>query len=247
MCKDRTTESLLNIEKEEVKCEELVSRKFREELEINLETFDILQFLFGGASGRVKDIKLERYQKAHILLYARILEDLRAIQILIKKGHTPEAAIVCSALFEGSLQMQFIHSNNKRAKKWFNHKDEKRSVWPVTQLIRNLSLGAETEQLWSFLCRIKHYKSELIAVFHLKEETISTLLIHPGPHLGEEDDLNKKFILIYSAILAIEGVNKIYEQFVKYHLSPTEWVDRFRILRKKVSSYLDLLKGKLNR
>lgn len=126
----------LDINEEEVKCEKIVSQNLKETLELNFETFDILGSLFGEISGRVKDTQLEPYQKAHLLLGSRILSDLRAVNILIRKCHTPQAAVIASTILEGSLNMEFIGSSDEKAQKWLKHKDEKRPVWSVTRAIR---------------------------------------------------------------------------------------------------------------
>ncbi len=154
MSKDKMTKSFLDLEKEEEKCEEMVSRELKEAFQINLETLDILNSLFGNASGRLEANEMELYQKAHGLFYPRMANDLRTIQILIKKGYISGAATIASTLFEGSLQMRWIDSNNGKAKEWFEHKDEKRSVWPVRTLIDNLRLGEGTEYVWTLLCKL---------------------------------------------------------------------------------------------
>jgi len=230
-------EDLVDIEKEERRCEEMVSRELADALGINVETFNVFASLFGGLHRRVKDTQLEPYQYVHMGLAVRMIADLRTIKILVCKGHTPQAAVVASTLFEESLNMRYIGVDNCRAEEWLRHNDEKHPVWRVSYLLDELKkkTGDDLGSDWTKLCQIKHYNPLLGPSFHVKVE-YEKIKFHPGPHF--EDNIWKEFILMHSSSLVIDALKDIYQSFMKYHASPQKWEEQFNALELEAREFL---------
>lgn len=180
-------EDLADIEKEERRCEEMVSRELADALGINVETFNVFVSLFGGIHRRVNVLQIEPHQYVHMGLAVRMIADLRTIKILVCKGHTPQAAVVASTLFEESLNMRYIGLDNCRAEEWLRHNDEKHLVWRVSYLLDELKkkTGDDLAPDWTKLCQIKHYNPLLGPNFHVKVEH-EKIKFHPGPHFESE-------------------------------------------------------------
>jgi len=229
------SQEVMDIEKEEPRCEEMATQQLGEELELNTETFNLLTALFGRISGRVEKEQLEAYQRAHLRLSARITADLRIIRVLVSKGYAPQAAVITCSLFEESLNMWYIGTNNRRAQKWFSHNDEIHPVWTVRSLLEKLKekTGDDLEPHWRKLCQIKHYNPLLGPRFHVKEE-YKKIKIHPGPHCNKEHLMLKKAVLKLSSLIVINVLRGIYQSFVKYHISPEKWLEDFKRLDDKI-------------
>lgn len=232
-------EDLVDIEKEEQKCEEMVSGELADAYGINLETFDVLASLFGEISGRVKDNEVGLYQNAHMHIAVRMVSDLRTIQILVRKGWTPQAAVVASTLLEESLNIRYIGSDNSKAQKWFKHRDEKYPVWRASFLLEELkrTTGDDLEPIWRKLCQIKHYNPSLATFFHIKVVG-GKRIFHPGPLTDKEDNVWKEFILMWSSALVVDALKDIYQSFMKYHTSPERWEEQFKALELEIREFL---------
>jgi len=225
----------MNIEEEETRCEEMATRQLVEELELNAETFDLLTGLFGRISGRVQKEQLEPYQEAHLRLSARITADLRIIRVLVSKGYAVQAATISCSLFEESLNMWHIGTDNSRGNKWLNHKNKIYPVWSVRSLLEKLKekTGDDLEPHWRVLCQIKHYSPLLGPKFHIKEE-YKKIKYHPGPHCNQEHLESKKSILKLSSLLVRNVLRGICQSFLKYHISPEKWLEDFKRLDDKI-------------
>jgi hypothetical protein len=232
-------EDFVDIDKEEARCEEMVSRELADALGINLKTFDVLASLFGEISGRVKDKELEQYQNAHMHFAVRMVSDLRTIQILVRKGWVPQAAVVASTLLEESLNVRYIGPDNCKAQKWLGHRDEKYPVWRVSFLLEELKkkTGEDLEPIWRKLCQIKHYNPSLAPIFHVKIED-GRITFHPGPDSAGEYNIWKEFILIWSSALVTDVLKDIYRSFMKYHVSPKEWEKELNSLEHRIREFL---------
>ena len=134
--------------------------------------------------------------------------------------------------------MRYIGLDNCRAQQWFSHSDEKHPVWRVSFLLDELkkTTGEDLEPDWRTLCQIKHYNPLLGPRFHVKEE-YKKIKIHPGPHCNKEHLMLKKAVLKLSSLIVINVLRGIYQSFVKYHISPGEWLEDFKTLDDKIRKF----------
>lgn len=233
----KMSQDVMDIEKEEPRCEEKAIRELADELGINAETFNVFGSLFGETSGKVQDIELKKHQYVHMKLGARMLADLRTIRTLICTGYTPQAAVIASTLLEESLNMWYIGLDDERAQTWLSHSDEKYSVWKVKYLLDEFkrTTGNDLEPTYRQFCQIKHYNPLLGPKFHEKEE-YKKIKFHPGPHC--EDNIWKEFILMHSSALVVDVLKDIYQSFTKYHASPKKWEEQFKALELEIREFL---------
>ena len=172
---------------------------------------------------RIKDIAPD--QIACTLIFMRIMQDLRCVQICVTTGYAPAAASIATSIIELAYEIAFLAGNENEATKWFDHKDMKdtsakhhnRVGYVLKKVIPDFSQRKEEENVewgnYASVSSVKHGNSMFQQMLGVEFEN-DHLVFNPLPSVSEQSKLISTMTIYRACQYALRGAAYFADAFI---------------------------------